>query len=416
MIPDIKKVDRYEIVRPIGRGGFAVVYLGRDPYINRSVALKVSETEDASKKTGALSRLFKEAEAAGALIHQNIVTIYDAGMHDELCYIAMEYVEGTTLYRHCLPEELLPLAKAIEIVIKVCHGLDFAHQRGVIHRDIKPSNILLGDHGEIKIADFGLACFAELASQEKRTVGTPSYMPPEQVMGKGSSPQSDLFSLGVILYQLACGQKPFDAQSSLEMRHKIASEPHIPLLQRNPELPPRLAEIIDRALAKKPEDRYRSGFEFARELEAMLLGACPIEGALGEKITQLRTLRFFEDFTDEEIAKLLTIGTWLSHKKDEVIIRENERGSSFFVIASGSANALIETKKVGSMDRGDCFGEMSFLLQRSRSATIVANDECQLLRLSPEKIDILPKETQIKLYRLFARNIAVYLLKAEGKA
>lgn len=411
-----EKVGRYEVAHPIGKGGFATVYLCRDPYINRAVALKVSDTGDASGKKTILSRLFKEAEAAGSLLHPNIVTIYDAGIQESLCYIAMEYVEGTTLFKNCTPENLLPVADALDIIIKVCHGLDYAHQRGVIHRDVKPSNILIGAHGEIKITDFGLACFAELAGEEPGTVGTPSYMPPEQVEGKASTPQSDLFSVGVILYQLLCGYKPFDAQGSLEMRRKILHDPPIPLSEKNPELPPALYEISKRALAKDPKDRYPTGYELARDLENVIKGkGRPLDGKIAEHIWQLKTLGFFEGFAEEEVANLLHIGTWLTHKDEEAIICEEDTGNAFYVITSGEATTRVGGKTVGRLTRGDCFGEISFLLGRKRSATISAVNECSLLKLNPEKIEILAPETQIKLYRLFAKTLAGYLLRAEGK-
>ena len=410
--PYIEKIDRYEIIRTIGRGGFSTVYLGTDPYINRSVALKISNTQEKRGKDSTLARLFQEAEAAGRLIHPNIVTIYDAGIQEPRCYIAMEYIEGVTLHNHCKSERLLPVAEVIDIIIKVCDGLDYAHQRGIIHRDIKPSNILLGKNGDIKIADFGLACFADLIPKEKRTVGTPSYMPPEQVRGDKSTPESDLFSVGVILYLALCGKKPFEAESSLEMRHKIVNEPHIPLAKRNPELPEALTIITDRALAKKPENRYRSGFALARDLESVLKGGKgPIGGKLGERIQGLKTLKFFEDFTDNEISSLINIGTWITRTSGEVIVHENESGESFFVISSGDASVTIGNKSVGELHRGDSFGEISFLLGSMRSATITTLNKCEMLRLNPKKIDILKSETQIKLYRIFARSVAGYLAK-----
>ncbi len=410
-----EKVGRYEVVRPIGRGGFALVYLGRDPYINRNLALKVSESKDGTKNKKVLTRLFQEAEAAGALIHPNIVTIYDVGIEEPSCFIAMEYIDGHTLYRHCTPEHLLPIADAIDIIIKVCHGLDYAHQRGIIHRDIKPSNILLGTNGEIKITDFGLASFAELARKDTRTVGTPSYMPPEQVRGKGSTARSDIFSLGVILYQLLCGHKPFDAQTSLEMRHKIVNEPHVPLNTRNPEIPEAFTAVTDRALSKDPDDRYPSALDFARDVERAFKGTAPLTGKLAERVRSLQTLAFFEEFAEEEIAQLMTIGTWLTHRANETIIEENERGTSFFAMISGQAQVRVGNADMGRLARGNCFGEMSFLLGRARSATIIALEECELLRLNPEKIKILPSEIQVKLYRLFSRTLANYLLRADGK-
>lgn len=411
-----EKIGRYEVVRSIGQGGFATVFLCRDPYINRALALKVSETGNGSGNQSTLAKLFQEAEAAGRLLHPNIVTIYDAGIQEPYCYIGMEYIEGTTLYSYCTPGKLLPVAEALDIMIKVCHGLDFAHQRGIIHRDIKPSNILLGGDGEIKIADFGLACFAELAGEEHKTVGTPSYMSPEQLEGKPVTTKTDIFSAGVILYQLLSGHKPFDAQGSLEIRRKIANEPHKPLSEINHDLPRELTIITDRALAKDPKDRYPTTFDLARDLEGALKGSSlHLNGALAERTKSLLTLKFFEGFSTDEAIHLISIGSWLSYKAQDVVVHENEKGNGFFVIISGEVAVTVEDEEMGRLKRGECFGEMAFLLSRKRSATIKAVDDCRLLRLNPEKIDILSSEIQIKLYRLFAKNLASYLLRADEK-
>lgn len=415
MSDGIKRIGRYEISHTIGCGGFSTVYLGRDPYINRPVALKVSSSTDSSAAKSALAKLFQEAEAAGGLIHPNIVTIYDAGIHDGSPYIAMEYVEGTTLVGNTTEGNLLSVADAIDCMIKVCHALDYAHQRGVIHRDVKPGNILMGTNGEVKIADFGLACFKELALCDTKTVGTPSYMPPEQVAGRGSTPRSDLFSVGVVLYRLLCGAKPFEGADSVEMRRNILEKPHVPLASRRPDLPPELFAVIDRALSKDPEKRQPSGFDLARDLEAILHGSgCRLSSEIEQHVYDLRTLAFFEDFTAHETARILTIGAWLKHKGGETIIREEDPGGSFFVIVSGETSVSVGGTDLGKLSRGESFGEIAFLLGRRRAATIRALSDTNLLKLNPEKIGILELETQVKLYRLFARTIASYLLKAEG--
>lgn len=412
----LKKVGRYEVENQIGHGGFASVYLGKDPYIKRFVALKISELGNESKQQKVLERLFKEAEAAGALIHPNIVTIYDVGIETDICYIAMEYIEGNTLYQNCLPSHKLPIVDSLDIIIKVLHGLDYAHQRGVIHRDVKPSNVLLGNHGEIKIADFGLACFAELASQDTRPLGTPSYMPPEQIEGKGSTPASDLFSVGIILYRLLTGEKPFDADDPEEMRQKIVNEPHIPLIAKNSELPSILGSIVDRALMKDPASRYQNGFEFARDLEKVLQSPGQnISNTLVERINNLRPLHFFEEFDNEEIASLLSIGTWLTYDSGDIIVAEGSSGSGFFVIADGEIAVKISGVQKAKMGRGNCFGEMAFLLNRQRSATVEALKPCNLLQLNPEKISVLPDKAQIKLYKIFSKSLAGHLVRAQGK-
>ncbi|MFH0800123.1 MAG: serine/threonine-protein kinase [Pseudomonadota bacterium] len=410
------KIGRYEIEKILGWGGFATVYLGHDPYIKRPVALKISEVGTDNNKRTALENLFQEAEAAGSLIHPNIVTIFDAGIEGPFCYIAMEYIEGESLADKSAPDHLLPIADALDIMVKVCHGLDYAHQHGIIHRDVKPGNILIGSNGDIKIADFGLAFFAGLADRNAPTAGTPAYMSPEQVMGRDLKPQSDLFSAGIVLYRLLCGQNPFEGASPPEIWRKIVEDPYIPLSDRNAALPPKLFGIIEKALAKDPNDRYHSGFELARDIESVLCGSkMPSGNKLSKHMTHLKSLHFFEDFDDEEIAGLLSIGAWLTYKDGDTIIREDEKGGAFFVIVSGAAAVKVGEREMARISRGNCFGEMSFLIGCARSASVIATEECNLLRLNPEKIEILDVKLQMKLYRLFSRTLATHLLKMDGK-
>jgi serine/threonine-protein kinase len=191
---DTQSMGRYKIIRKLGHGGSGVVYLARDAYIQRQVAIKISQGISRQSR----KKLFLEAQSAGRLSHPNILAIYDTGLYKEFCYIIMEYVEGETLKKHCRSENLLPLHQCIEIIFKICGALHYAHQHGVIHRDIKPSNIMLDPHGTPKLTDFGIARIAEQKT-EKGVWGTPSYMSPEQLREEGPTHQSDIFSLGCVM-------------------------------------------------------------------------------------------------------------------------------------------------------------------------------------------------------------------------
>jgi serine/threonine protein kinase len=215
-------------------------------------------------------RFFREADTAGRLNHPNIVTIYDAGEEHDLAYIAMEFLKGRDLVPQTKPGALLPLPKTLSIIARVAEALSYAHLQNVVHRDIKPANIMYDPQADsVKVTDFGIARITDSSKTKTGMVlGTPSYMSPEQLAGKKIDGQSDLFSLGVTLYQLSCGSLPFQGDSMTQLMFKIANEPQIDILGLNPALPECVVEIINKALAKNVVERYQSGGEFAQALRA----------------------------------------------------------------------------------------------------------------------------------------------------
>ena len=274
---DVEKpmLGRYQVERELGKGAMGVVYLGKDPKIGRMVAIKtmaLSQEFEPDELAEVKARFFREAETAGRLSHPNIVSIYDAGEEHDLAYIAMEFIKGYDLVRHTKPNALLDVQEVIKLVADAASALDYAHGNGVVHRDIKPANMmLLSDTRVIKLTDFGIARITDSSKTKTGMVlGTPSYMSPEQLSGKKVDGRSDLFSLGVTLYQLLTGALPFQADSMATLMFKIANEPQAPLLTLRPDLPPELETIIGRALQKQLEARYAAGRDFARDLRGLL--------------------------------------------------------------------------------------------------------------------------------------------------
>ena len=266
-------LGRYEIQKELGRGSMGVVYLGRDPKINRLVAIKTMTLEEGSDKDSAQEikeRFFREAESAGKLNHPNIVRIFDAGEEDEVAYIAMELLEGQNLVPYTDKKNLLPSKTALAYVAKVAEALDYAHHQGIVHRDIKPANIMILKDSTLRVADFGIARITAASKTATGSVmGTPAYMSPEQIAGKKVDGRSDLFSLGVVLFELLTGEKPFKGGDGIgALLFQIANDPHPDPLSLNPQLPPCLSVIINKSLAKNPETRYQSGFEMIRDMEA----------------------------------------------------------------------------------------------------------------------------------------------------
>jgi predicted Ser/Thr protein kinase len=264
----LQTIGRYNIAAELGKGAMGVVYRATDPNIGRTVAIKTTRLDTHGLEPADLLRRFRnEARSAGTLNHPNIVTIYDAGEQDGIFYIAMEYIEGETLHALLTQHRSLPVEKVIDIVRQVCAGLDYAHAHGVIHRDIKPANIMLAANGAVKVMDFGIAKAGGTMTATGQVLGTPNYMSPEQVKGKSIDGRSDLFSVGVLLYEMLTGEKPFDGQNVTTIIYKIVSENPIPPRELDVTIHPGLSAMVTKALAKAPDDRYQTGAALVAALE-----------------------------------------------------------------------------------------------------------------------------------------------------
>ncbi len=267
-----QKLGRYEILEEIGKGAMGVVYLARDPLIGRQVALKTFRVGFSAKDQEHAqfrSRFVREAQSAGILSHPNIVTIHD--VVDEggegICFIAMEFVKGTNLKQLLQRPEPFGYDRLIDILSQIAEGLDYAHSRGVVHRDIKPANILIAQDGKVKITDFGIARLdTSNLTMEGQLLGTPNYMAPEQIQGKEVDHRADIFSLGVVFYEMLTRRKPFQGENLTAVTHKIVYEPFTPAEEIIKDLPPGLTAIMSRCLEKDPNRRYPRAAEIAAEL------------------------------------------------------------------------------------------------------------------------------------------------------
>lgn len=268
-------LGRYQVEKELGKGAMGVVYQGRDPKINRVVAIKtmaLAQEFDEEELSEVKQRFFREAETAGRLNHPNIVTMYDAGEEHDLAYIAMEFLKGRDLVQQSKAGNLLPLPKVLSIIARVADALDYAHSQNVVHRDIKPANLMYEpESDQLKVTDFGIARITDSSRTKTGMVlGTPSYMSPEQLSGKKIDGRSDLFSLGVTLYQMCCGQLPFSGDSLAQLMFKIANEPQPDIRALVPDLPSGVAVVIDKALLKDASQRYQRGGEMATDLRRCL--------------------------------------------------------------------------------------------------------------------------------------------------
>ena len=279
-------VGRYEILEELGQGAMGIVYKARDPKINRMLAIKTirfSDEFEAEKIREIKERFMREAEIAGKLAHPSIVAVYDVGEDYELTYMAMEYLEGESLLKFCRKGSLLPLRKALYIVSETAFALDYAHKQGVIHRDVKPANIMLLKDGQIKVTDFGIAK-AVSSSQTKSGIvlGTPNYMSPEQINGHPIDGRSDIFSLAVVFFELLTGQIPFHGKNLTNLFYQITQTKHPSPREINPKVPKPVEQILNKALAKDPAQRFSTGADMAKYLKAMISKIDQVKGRVAE--------------------------------------------------------------------------------------------------------------------------------------
>ena len=273
-------LGRYEIKKELGKGAMGIVYLGIDPKINRQVAIKTMRFEEGLEEKAMREqkdRFFREAQAAGNLTHPHIVKIYDAGEEQDIAYIAMELLKGDDLKKWATKDNLLPTEKVLKYISESAEALGYAHKNGIVHRDIKPANIMLLEDGTIRVADFGIARITESSKTATGTVmGTPYYMSPEQIAGKKVDGRADLFSLGVTLYEMLTGERPWKGGESIgTLMFQITSDPYPDPLLIRPDLPPAIVPVIDKALKKNPDERFQTGDEMAEAIKAVMAGKTP---------------------------------------------------------------------------------------------------------------------------------------------
>lgn len=389
----VRKVGKYELIQELGRGATSVVYQAVDPFQNRQVAVKVVFPEAlGDKEYGRRYRkLFvTEASLAGKLAHPHIVAIYDAVADDEASYIVMEYVDGTTLEQYTRADNLLPVRNIIEITYKCARALDYAAQHGVIHRDIKPANILLSGELDIKISDFGAALTEAAETTQISGIGSPAYMSPEQVREQSLTYQTDIFSLGVVMYQLLTGRLPFQGTNNYSMIYQIMNADPAPPSKFRQEIPARIDAIVLRALRKDTAARYQTWEEFAHDLVSALGPEQKADRGMpeSEKFDTLRKLDFFRYFTDVELWEVLRLATWHQYPRDAILIQEGDIGSSFFILTAGEVKITKQDRLLNVLKTGECFGEMAYLGKQKfqRSASVCSISQVVAIEIRAETL------------------------------
>ena len=414
-----EKIGKYGILGIAGQGGMGTVYIGHDPFIDRKVAIKVCPVGDDPDETNSrLTRkmFLNEAQSAGVLDNGNILRVFDAGEVDGDPYIVMEYVEGAeTLKDYCEPEKLLPLEQALHILNQCAKALDYAHRRGVTHRDIKCANIMLNSEGEAKIGDFGIAQRAVSDStQVMGMFGSPTYMSPEQARDDELTSQTDIYSFGVVMFEVLAGRPPFRARGFSGLLNKILHEDPPNLQEFRPEVPNDLAAVVYRAMDKTLEQRYQTGAEISAELTVIMDNLkYPFrpqsEMSAEQKFELVRKLNFFNDFSDSEVEEVLDVAQWENFSAGGRIMSEGDDEWSFSIILSGDVSIRVGAKTIASLRKGDCVGEMGYLAEDKRTASVVADGDVSLLKIDLALIEWASIPCQMRFNKAFMRVLITRL-------
>jgi serine/threonine protein kinase len=417
------KIGKYEIIRELGTGATSTVYLATDTFSKQQVAIKLFNLKnlyDSEHSKIYHKLLMTEASLAGKLSHPHIVRILDAVLDGDINYMVMDYVEGSTLEQYAEVDNLLPISTIAEITYKCCKALEYAQYQGVIHRDIKPANILLQGETDIKISDFGSAAIQSQQTTQISGIGSPAYMSPEQVKELPLTHQTDIYSLGVVMYKLLTGKLPFDASNNFSMIYHILNiEPPLPSAFR-PEIPCELDTIVQRAMEKDTAKRYQTWDEFARALVGFFGNyVAPTQNEIfdTEKFDTLRGLAFFKNFSDVELWEVLRISEWHKVSESEYILRDGESGRSFFILAHGTVRVLKQGRLLSLLHQGDCFGEMAHLSEREfkRSTDVIAKSGVVLIEVNPDMLIHATTGCRFQFSDAFLRMLAKRLSVANTR-
>jgi eukaryotic-like serine/threonine-protein kinase len=389
-------IGKYLLLRELGSGATSVVHLARDEFSQRDVAVKVI---DAASLQGEEMMLFQrmfisEATLVGKLRHPHVVELLDAGIDDHGCYIVMEYVEGGTLDEHCAPGKLLPFPQAADIIYKCCKGLGFAQRSGLVHRDIKPANILLGVDGRVKVTDFGAAINARLKDVTQVSgLGSAAYMSPQQLDGLALTFQADIYSLGIVLFKLLTGRLPFAAHSIGQLAQEIRGQDIAPPSRFRPEIPAALDAVVLKATSRDLAKRYSSWDKFAEELAnfAAKGTAKPMFVSDKDKFGSLRAIPALRPFTDQEIRTILPATAWRQFPINAQILSAGDGGHSFFLLDEGEIRVLKDGQPVELLQRGQLFGEVSYLTRgrMKRTEDYIAASNVRAVEFNPDLLWML---------------------------
>ncbi|MDP2822572.1 MAG: serine/threonine-protein kinase [Sulfuritalea sp.] len=407
----LDRVGKYELKRVLGKGASGTVYLGVDTFSRAEVAVKVIDPvvfQDAENGHELRAQFLNEASLVGQLHHPHIVSIFDAVVTEDSGHIAMAYVPGGNLLKRTNAQNLFSIEDAIQVGFKCCGALDYAFRQGIVHRDIKPANIMVVRDTEIKISDFGAAYLWKNTQTESMNIGSPAYMSPEQIGGQPLTHQSDMFSVGIVLYELLTAQRPFIAHSLPEMLDKVMNADPLPPSRVRPDLPSALDRIVMTALNKAPAARFSTWAEFALEL-AKAGGLSFHQQTIrdSEKYEALRRIEMLQKLNDGQIWELVNAGRWMRLPAHSLVIREDELGQNLFFLATGQAKATKRGRTLNLIGAGECFGEMAYIRggQMPRQATVETLTETVFAEFESAALEQTSVSCQLHFTRALVRTL-----------
>ena len=413
-------IGKYLLLNELGRGATSSVYRARDTFAERDVAIKIFNhaMEDTAFGGNHRGAFLTEAALVGKLEHPHIVSLLDAAVEDEFSYVVMDYVAGGTLAQYAVMDNLLPLERVVEVVFKCSRALEYAHRMGIIHRDIKPANILVTEDFDVKLADFGVAQLEEATHTNIGNAGSPAYMSPEQLTDRELTHQTDIYSLGVVMFQLLAGRLPFTASSQASLMYQIVNHAPPLLSSVRQNLPPAIEAIVEKAMQKDVGQRYQNWIEFGKDLASLFreLEAPREDFSETRKFHLLRNLSFFRDFRDVEIWETLRNSAWRHVPANRFLIQEGERGDGFFILVDGRSDVTRESHHLASLGPGDCFGEMLYFASDTalRSTTIRSTTPVLVLEIKAASLSAASDACQVQFNKSFMR-ILIERLSAANK-
>ena len=414
-----EKIGDCEVLEEIGRGATSVVYRVRHPAHNEPVALKYvrfSVSQERGNNRRRLLKLLKAEEyTAQRLQHPSIVRIYEVVVNQDDAWVVMEYFDGRSLEEFCAPDRLLPVARVVALVLKCCVALGYAHSQGVVHRDIKPANILIDEEDNVKISDFGLALHLNREAGEDSTfimgVGSPSYMSPEQLKGHPLNEQTDVYSLGVMLFYLLTGRLPFRATNAAELMFQVINAEAPSVTALNPSLPPQMEAIVRKALAKDQFSRYKHAADLAKDLSSLHFNVAPIRQQVtvdDSRFAALRAMPLLEGLDDMPVWELVRIAAWRDVKEGDSIYAPARTDQRFSLLVRGAVAMQVAERQVERYGRGELFGELPMLLgaRMPRETSWVALEASCHAQFNPSALALASEELREKIMSLIAANLA----------
>lgn len=395
-----ERIGKYRVLRKLGEGATSEVFLCRDDFKERDVAVKRVRAHALADMSDAplVARFFaNEAALVGRLQHPNVVQIHDAAAGPGEPYVVMEYVPGTTLRNFCRTDALLALDQVVEVGFKCAMALGYVSRQGLIHRDVKPANLLAVTNGreitDVKVSDFGSVLNLRSDTTQVFRVGSLAYMAPEQLDGADLDARADIYSLGAVLYHLIAGRPPFEAPAQSVLMSQIVSATPASLVELRAGVDPALDAVIQRALAKRPEDRYADWDSFAQALSALVANRqvplAQVQGVLdSERFTLLRSLEFFSQFGDVELWEVVHRAAWRRYPEGHLIYRKGEEGNTFHIIAAGAVDVHRDGQRVAHLGAGTSVGEMVYLAPnpelKRHSTDVVVVEPATMISFTPD--------------------------------